>query len=89
MLLVSKPAYFPVFSEDATEFLLQFSNRRQRQIISLVRQLAAHPHVRSDYSLADDTGRAVEHLLIEDYIFAYWLDHGAREVRIVDIEDAS
>jgi len=27
--------------------------------------------------------------LIEDYIFAYWLDHGEREIRITDIDDAS
>lgn len=30
----------------------------------------------------------IEHLLIEEFVFAYWVDHAVREVRIVDIEDA-
>ncbi len=55
----------------------------------MARQLAAHPLVRSDYRLLDETGREIEHLLIEDYVFAYWLDHGEREVRLTDIEDAT
>jgi hypothetical protein len=86
---VSKPGYEPVFAEGAAEFLLQLPKRRQRQVVSLARQLAANPHIRSDYSLPDESGRAIEHLMIEDYVFAYWLDHAVREVRITDIDDAS
>jgi hypothetical protein len=82
-------AYRPVFSEGAADFLLQLPRRRQREVIALARQLAAHPLVRSDYRLLDETGREIEHLLIEDYVFAYWLDHGEREVRLTDIEDAT
>ena len=81
--------YHPAFSEDAAEFLFALPPRRRKKAISLVRQLAAHPQVRSDYVLHDETGRALEHLLAEDFVFTYWLDHGAREIRIVDIEDAS
>ena len=55
----------------------------------MLRQLAAHPHVRGDYSLRDESGREIEHLMIEDYVFAYWLDHAEREIRIADIDDAS
>jgi predicted AlkP superfamily phosphohydrolase/phosphomutase len=86
---VSKAGYEPVFAEGAADFLLQLPKRRQRQVIELARQLAAHPHVRSDYSLPDESGRAIEHLMIDDYVFAYWLDHAEREVRITDIDDAS
>lgn len=86
---VSKPEYRPVFSEGAAEFLVQLPRRRRKQVVALARQLAAHPQVRSDYSLPDDSGRHIEHLLIEEYVFAYWLDHAVREVRITDIEDAS
>jgi hypothetical protein len=39
--------------------------------------------------LPDEQGREIEHLLIEDYVFAYWLDHAVGELRIVDLEDAS
>jgi len=86
---VNKVSYDPVFSEGAAEFLLRLPKRRQRQVVSLARQLAVHPHVRSDYSLPDEAGRQIEHLMIDDYVFAYWLDHAVKELRIVDIEDAS
>lgn len=43
----------------------------------------------SDYALPDESGRAIEHLMIEDYVFAYWVDDAVREVRIADIDDAS
>jgi mRNA-degrading endonuclease RelE of RelBE toxin-antitoxin system len=86
---VSKSAYEPVFAERAAEFLLQLPKRRQRQVLALARQLADQPHVRSDYSLPDESGRAIEHLLIDDYVLAYWLDHAVREVRIVDVDDAT
>ena len=83
-----KAGYEPVFAERAADFLLQLPKRRQLQVTMLARQLAAQPHVRSDYSLPDESGRAIEHLMVEDYVFAYWLDHAEREVRITDIDDA-
>ncbi|MFI5357061.1 MAG: hypothetical protein ACHQ4G_06985 [Opitutales bacterium] len=55
----------------------------------MARQLADRPFGRSDYRLPDDEGREIEHLLIEDCVFAYWLDHAVPEIRIIDIEDAS
>ncbi|EIP96914.1 hypothetical protein OpiT1DRAFT_01341 [Opitutaceae bacterium TAV1] len=79
----------PYSRRGATDFLLLEPKRRQRVILKLIRQLASQPFVRSDYVLPDDSGRPIEHLLIEDFVFSYWLDHGARELRIVDIEDAS
>ena len=86
---MSEAGYEPVFAEEAAEFLLQLPKRRQRQVLDLVKQLAAHPFVRSDYSLPDESGRAIEHLMIEDYVFAYWLDHAEREIRISDIDHTS
>lgn len=73
-------AYRSVFAEGAADFLVQLPKRRQ---------LAEHPFLHSDYRLQDESGREIEHLLIEDFVFAYWLDHAVREVRITDIEDAS
>jgi hypothetical protein len=55
----------------------------------VARKLAEHPFVRSDYRIPDEGGREIEHLMIEDYVFAYWLDHATKEVRIADIEDAT
>jgi len=86
---VAKPGYEPVFAEEAAEFLLRLPKRRQRQVVGLAKQLADHPFVRSDYSIPDESERAIEYLMIEDYVFAYWLDHGEREIRITDTDDAS
>ena len=88
-IVARSAAYRPVFSAGAADFLVQLPKRRQREIITLARKLAEHPFVRSDYRLPDETGREIEHLLIEDYVFAYWLDHGEREVRLTDIDDAT
>ncbi len=78
-----------MFAEGAADFLLAQPPRRQRKIMNLLRQLAADPFVRSDYAVPDDSGRSLEHLLLDDYVFAYWLDHAVHEIRVVDIEDAS
>ena len=52
-------------------------------------RLAADPHIRSNDHLPDDSGRQIEHLLIEDFVFGYCVDHASREIRIVDIAEAS
>ena len=87
--MARRNAYRLVFAEGIAEFLVQQPKRRQRQIIEIARKLAEHPLVRSDYRMADESGREIEHLLIEGYVFAYWLDHAVRELRITDIEDAN
>ena len=81
--------YEPVFAEDVLDHFVQLPRRRQRQIGRLARQLATQPFVRSDYATLDDQGRRMEHLLMGDFVFSYWLDHANREVRIVEITDAS
>jgi hypothetical protein len=86
---VSDAGYRPVFSDGVAEFLLRLPKRRQKEVIALARQLAAHPRVRSDYSLPDESGREIEHLMIENFVFSYWLDHAVREIRITDIDDVS
>jgi len=81
--------YSLVFSESAADFILALPPRRRRKVRNSAGRLANDPFVRSDYSIPDDSGRGIDHLLIEDFVFAYWVDHAAREVRIVDIDDAS
>ncbi len=82
-------SYRPVFSADATDFIVGLPKRRQQRVVLLAERLAVNPFILSDYSVPDESGRPVEHLLVEDYVFAYWIDHASKEVRITDIEDAS
>ena len=87
--MASPGTYRPVLSDEAAEFLVQQPKARQRKILGFARQLAADPFVRSDYVIADDSGRELEHLLIDAWVFTYWVDHAVCELRIVEIEDAS
>lgn len=64
----------------------QLPKQKERKALSLVRDLALHPLLRSDYSLPDDSGRSIDYILIGEFVFGYWLDHAVREVRIVEIE---
>jgi hypothetical protein len=82
-------SYRPVFDGSAADSLAQLSKRKERKALNLARDFAAHPFVRSDYSLPDEKGRTIEYLLIEEFVFGYWLDHAARELRIVEIHSAS
>lgn len=82
-------SYSPVFTAEVADILLSLPKSRQRRVVRLARQLAASPFVRSDYAIPDESGQVQEHLLIDDFVFTYWLDHAVRELRITDIEDAS
>ncbi len=51
-------------------------------------ELARHPFLESDYRLVDVDGRPVDHLLIDGFVFSYWVDHSLKLVMISEIEDA-
>ena len=87
--MASRIPYRLCFASEAAEFLTQLPKSRSRRVLRLAQTLAANPFVRSDYAVADESGREQEHLLIEDFVFTYWLDHAGRELRVTDIEDAS
>jgi len=82
-------SYRLVFAEEVADFVFELPKGRQRKVLGLARQLLDNHSVRSDYEVPDDAGRPLSHLLIEDYLFVYWLDHAAKELRIVDMEDVS
>jgi hypothetical protein len=78
--------YRPVFDAAAANSLAQLSKRKE---LLRAQAFAAHPFVRSDYALRDEGGRSIEYLLIDEFVFGYWLDHATRELRIVEIRPAS
>ena len=82
-------SYAAIFAAEVADILLGLPKSRLRRVVRLTRQLAASPFFRSDYAIPDDSGQLQVHLLIEDFVFTYWLDHAVREVRNSDIEDAS
>ena len=81
--------YRPSFSDLAAEFILSLPKRRQRAVMDSAYELAQHPFVESDYRITDSEGQVIEHLLVGDVVFSYWVDHAVRLVMITEIEDAT
>lgn len=62
-------------------------NRSQRhRFEGFLDSLGKSPHQNGDFVDTDDSGRAYEVKLIDDLIVTYWVDHAAKEVRVVDLE---
>jgi hypothetical protein len=80
-------SYDPVLSSQAVAFLVGLSKSRQRKLIDLIFQLSESPSQVGDYSEPDDSGRAVQFLLIRSTVIAFWADHAVKELRIVEIEE--
>jgi len=78
-------AYQSHLSREAVVFVVGLSRKKQRLILDLADQIARQPFLIGDYQTADATGRSIENLRSEGYLFSYWVDHASREVRISDI----
>jgi hypothetical protein len=81
--------YQPVFSDSAVSFVTALPRRRQTKLLDRARELAADPFVAPDLRRVDDDGREIGEILIDDFLFSYWVDHPAKIVMIVDVEDVS
>jgi hypothetical protein len=72
-------------SLDAVAFVVALPRRKQKLVLDLADQIAAHPFQIGDYQTVDAAGRSIENLLLENYLFSFWVDHASREVRISEI----
>ena len=79
--------YRPFYSDAVAEFILSLPKRRQRKFVDICNQLAKNPFVESDYRLKDSDGQDIEHILVNGFLIAYWVDHPVCLVMIVDVED--
>jgi hypothetical protein len=80
-----RSAYRSHLSLEAVAYVVTLPARKQRKALDLADQIAAHPFQIGDYQTTDATGRIVENLLIEGYLFSFWIDHASRELRITEI----
>lgn len=79
--------YRPLYSDAVLELILGLPKRRQRKLVSLCNQLAKNPFIKADYTIRDADGRDVDHIKVEGFVIAYWVDHAVRKVMVVDIDD--
>jgi len=78
-------AYKSHLSSQAAAFLVSLPRRKQLMVLDYADQLARNPFRLSDYVLDDGTGRMVDNLVISEFLFSFWVDHAAKEVRIAEI----
>jgi hypothetical protein len=50
-------------------------------VIALLFKLADHPTQLVDYATREDDGREIQHLIVGDWYFSFWLDHPVRTHR--------
>ena len=72
-------------SREAVAFVVGLSKKRQRLVLDLADQLARQPSKIGDFKSLDSAGRSIENIRLEGYLFSYWVDPWAREVRITEI----
>lgn len=83
----NSPAFDLVLSGKAAAFLVSLSRTKQRKVVALLERLVEYPTQLGDYATHDENGREVQHLVVGDWHFSFWPDHGARELRITDIDE--
>jgi hypothetical protein len=80
-----RSAYESQLSRQAAQFVITLPRRQQRLVLDLADQIARQPFGVGDYQTEDLSGRTVENVLLDAYVFTYWVDHAVREVRITEI----
>ncbi len=80
-----RSSYRSHLSLEAVAFVVALPRRKQRLVLDLADKIAEQPFQIGDYQTTDAEGRVIENLLIEVYLFSFWIDHATREVRLSDI----
>ena len=78
-------AYESHLSLETVAFVVALPRRKQRRVLDLADQIARQPFQIGDFQTTDADGRTIENLLLEGYLFSFWVDHASREVRINEI----
>jgi len=76
------PGYSCYLSAEAVSFVVGLPKHKQRKVIDLSERIAASPELISDYQTTDVKGRPIDNLLLEEFLFTYWIDHASKEVRL-------
>jgi hypothetical protein len=80
--------YHSFYSDLAAEFILSLPKRKGRKLLQICNQLALTPFAESDYTIKDSDGRDIEHISIDGFVIAYWMDHAVCKVMIVELDAA-
>lgn len=85
--MANRLGYDAVFSASAVEFFTRLNKRRQRKLLDRTHELVADPFLIPDFRTTDAAGREISHLIAEEYIFDFWIDHAVKQVVITEITE--
>jgi len=85
--MASRSAYETLFAAAAVEFFTSLSGRRQRKRFDSAHGLPVDPSLVQNFGTADSSGREISHLMIDGFIFEYWVDHAVKQVIITEIDN--
>jgi hypothetical protein len=80
-----RSTYSSHLSLEAASFVVSLPRRKQKVVLDFAELIARQPFSLGDYQTRDSVGHTVENLLLEEYLFSYWVDHATREIRISEI----
>lgn len=72
-------------SIEATAFVAGLPRREQRRVLDAAERIAKHPFGPRGFRSIDSAGRVIENVTSGPHQFSFWVDHGAREIRITEI----
>lgn len=84
--MASRTRYEAVFTASAVTFFVGLSKRGQQKLLDRARELSADPFLVPDFRTTDALGREISHLLADDFIFDFWVDHAVKQVVITEID---
>ncbi len=82
----SRLGYEIVFADAAVSFFISIPKRRQRRLLDRSQELAADPFLVADFQSKDGAGRDISHLIVDGFVFDYWVDHAAKQVIVTAID---
>ena len=85
LAMPERTGYTSYLSREAVAFLTLLPKKKQSLVLDLADQIARQPFQIGDYPTEDAVGRKVENLLLDGFLFSFWVDHAVHEVHISEI----
>ncbi|MEQ9823294.1 MAG: hypothetical protein ABQ298_02810 [Puniceicoccaceae bacterium] len=81
----NNPHFTASFSREAVGFLFSLGKRNQNRVLDIADRIAEWPEGISDLVLTDAKGRSVHSVLVDEFLFSYYVDHAIKEILITEV----
>ncbi len=70
----------------AVDFMVGCKPADRRRIITVLDRLVDNPAIKADAFFREESGRKISIVRLSGFRIAFWVDHFAKEVRVVDVD---